>query len=303
MSRPSRCCVLSALIWSLASVAAADDAPAAAAPNARAVTVDVTILDVSSAGRLAGEVAAAAPAEQLQRLRELESQGKVAGVSRMRLATLENQPARAQFGESVSMVVGRQLQYLPRGREGGSPGGNPVSEIRQSVSVGTLVTAVTRVQDDGAIVVALKLERTTPATGKPADGADGTDIPRTKTFTVDCTTAVNDGETQVVSSRLVQREDGLEETWVLVQARANPAPQRAAQANAASDLQQLKIFHLKQVDAADASEILTNLLSDRRPELRMGIDPRRNALVVRGDAQQLQVIEALLLKLDELPAK
>jgi len=64
---------------------------------------------------------------------------------------------------------------------------------------------------------------------------------------------------------------------------------------------QLKVFRLIHTDVKNAAKIISEL-SDRR-RIKVSTDPRTNSLVASGPARDLEVIEALLLRLDEGDAR
>ena len=80
--------------------------------------------------------------------------------------------------------------------------------------------------------------------------------------------------------------------------QANASQQRAR--NPRAELQ-LKIFQLQHIKAADAEQTISQLFL---PDLAsLAADQRSNALIVRGDPERLAEIEALLMRLDAVPAK
>ena len=67
-----------------------------------------------------------------------------------------------------------------------------------------------------------------------------------------------------------------------------------------ADNEQLKIFNLKNSNAKESADIVTVLYSG--PSVRITIDERTNAVIVRADESRLSEIEAVLLRLDEQPS-
>ena len=67
-----------------------------------------------------------------------------------------------------------------------------------------------------------------------------------------------------------------------------------------ADNEQLKIFNLKNSNAKEAADIVTVLYVG--PSVRIAIDERTNAVIVRADESRLSEIEAVLLRLDEQPS-
>ncbi len=66
---------------------------------------------------------------------------------------------------------------------------------------------------------------------------------------------------------------------------------------------QIKVFHLVNAEARQVTEILAQLLERAIPQCVLVPDPRTNSLIARGPEDQMQIIEAILLKLDETPDK
>lgn len=64
--------------------------------------------------------------------------------------------------------------------------------------------------------------------------------------------------------------------------------------------QLLKIFHLQYAEASDMGVIIQQLFEDRG--ITLAADERTNSLMIRGNADVQNEIEALLLKLDDRPA-
>ena len=75
---------------------------------------------------------------------------------------------------------------------------------------------------------------------------------------------------------------------------SSPEPQPSP----AEDLAVIKVFMLTYVKASEAANILTKLL----PDGKYVADERVNSVVARGDKEQLEMAEALLLNLDAQPA-
>jgi hypothetical protein len=63
---------------------------------------------------------------------------------------------------------------------------------------------------------------------------------------------------------------------------------------------ELKVFHLQEVQANEASAIVQNIFDDGG--IRVALDQRTNSLIVSGSADRLREIEALLQNIDQ-PAK
>lgn len=105
--------------------------------------------------------------EIVDRLRELDQQGKLSRVTRMRLTGLSEQTAMAQFGERVPVATGRSPS-----RGGFRGAGGAAAEVPSVVSysyenVGTIVELTPHIQD-GKVVLHCTVEQSRLAPNKPA---------------------------------------------------------------------------------------------------------------------------------------
>ena len=142
--------------------------------SGRSVALDVTIAEFADSAKTAASLPLESGQKTLERIRELESQGKVALVTRVRLATVDGQPAMLQIGEQASLATSRRVGGRPL-REGGGFEPAAASYVRQNV--GLLIGATPRVQSDGSLSVDLDLEKSQIAPRPPRDGA-GDGAPR-----------------------------------------------------------------------------------------------------------------------------
>lgn len=265
--------------------------PVAPSPEeARPIQLEIAILNVTSdenpAKRLDEE-------QQLTRLERLETEGKLAGIQRLKLNLVANQQSQLQTGETVQMVVGRSMR--PPGADPNTRGGfgGPPSEIMRSQQIGTMVQAIARPTETGALVE-IKLERTGYNAPRPpaAPDAPPPDAPKTNQMTVSTTVALLEGENQIIGG-MQSSKDGdktTEETWVLARIKLGPAQKKAAA--------MLRIFQLQNIAAKDAVEVISSVFD--RAGVRAVADPRTNTmLVVSAPDDTLQEIEAILQKLDQ----
>lgn len=272
-------CVL--LLFGLTSaVCADDDLP----PVPRSVTIDVVI---ASGPREAaqGEMTPAA-------LVELEKAGKLDWLTRMRLATVENDRAQVQIGERAPLVTARM-------QRGGFPGGDGSQNMTTLVNVGGTVETIARVVDDGSIVINLTVEKTwLEQAAAPAEGGEGPPAPqpaqRTATLTSKSTVRVQPGEATLVAAQASSAGKSAHQTWIVITASAAGKSQPAAADKAAHEL---KVFQLRFAAAADLAKILS-LVFDKEP-LKIGVDERTNSILVEGTPEKLAVVQALLVRLDE----
>jgi hypothetical protein len=155
----------------------------------RLVSIEVAILELAGAGEKLVDSPDGNADQVIAKLRELEGQGKLAAVTRVRFATVEEQSASAQFGETASIISGRSV-VPSRTREGGFGSAGMFTQ-RQ---FGTLVSATPRVETDGAILLELQVEKTglgrdARPVGEPANDENAAP-PRSVTLSVRSTIRV-----------------------------------------------------------------------------------------------------------------
>lgn len=163
----------------------ADDAP----PIGKTVTVEVAIVEFSG-------VEPTPPAEAathgltLDRIRELAKAGKPAAVTRVRLATLEEQTASAQQADDLP---------VPSGQAFGGPGQPRPQAVYERHQFGTTVKVIPRVEEDGGIVMVLDVERN--RLGRAAEGGGESFVPPpVETLAANVTLRVPNGETVIAHS-------------------------------------------------------------------------------------------------------
>ena len=257
-------------IAGLLTAARADEPPAS-----RLVTIEVAIAD------LAGD---AAPAEVTPAsLREMEKAGKLQSLTRIRLTTIENQQAQFQFGEKVPVVTGQERR---------GPRGESASAISLE-NVGTIVEMLPRVEPDGSILLQMTLEKSRLIALHPVLEAPTPLPPRTSTISSKATVRLKSDEPTIVAGQQSEDKDN-GQTWIVLTASAEAAPERAA---AAGPAHELKVFQLRFAAAADLAKVLSSVF-EKEP-VRIAAEVRTNSILVQGPAENLAMVEALLLRLDE----
>ncbi len=273
-----------------------------AAPNPqRQVSVEVAIVELSGHGERVGNSDADADKIAL-RIKELQTQGKVAGYSKVRLSSVEGHPASAQFGERSSVMTGRMARG--GGAPGGGPGGGAFAASYSQVDMGTLVQVVSKIDENGDILLELQVEksglaRAPQAEGDPpADGAAAATPPKTVTITAKSMLRLQNGQTRVAYGMDNSSAKDGPETLILVTAWFDAAAAaRAAERAAIEGQAELKVYQLKHSTAVNTAKVLTAVF--REKSLRISADERTNSVIVQGLPAQLAAIEALLQKLDE----
>lgn len=171
-----------------------------------------------------------------QRLQQLERQGALGTVARIRLTTLHQLTARLQIGETAPVATGRTMRS-PAARE--ERGGFPTPSMMPGATsytmqqLGTLVSATPTVDEDGLISIEFQSERTRLLPNPPRpDAAAATEFVPQRTSSVSATTNVKiaSGQTILISAARLdaaaKEESG--ELLILLTARllpvARPAP-------------------------------------------------------------------------------
>ncbi len=109
----------------------------------------------------------------------------------------------------------------------------------------------------------------------------------------------------VIDSRLnallvTATKDDLTAVQNLVTELDQPATDDSSEARTASpEERQIKVFRLKNAEAAQPAAMINQLFK----EIRVSADKRSNSLIVFGTPEDLEIVEAILLRLDQTPTK
>jgi hypothetical protein len=202
-------------------------------PAPRAIALEVLIVATHGGNEHEQAVPLCGPSEEVaSQVRDLESQGRIVDVDRIRLTTLEDQTTVVQAGKNTPVASGRSF---------GGRGGPPVQNSYQYQNLGTMISATARVDGD-AVVVELEVEKSQlegPA-GKPQ--ADDEFVPLgTETLTSRATLRIGNGQT-VLAGGLESRSEGKSSgQLVLLSARLLDGPSEASSAGAADHAQARQI--------------------------------------------------------------
>jgi hypothetical protein len=199
-----------------------------AKPDAhRVVAIEVLIADLALSGKEAKDEPNDAVVD---RIRESEKQGKLSRVTRLRLTTLSEQQAMAQYGERAPVSTGRAS--FPSGREfpGGGRGSGNFAESFTYHNVGTIAQITPRV-DGNKVILECSVEQSrlvskAPIARPDADAPGGSEDRQPaassfqpesiETITARSTIQMKSGETVLLTSR--QQQSGGEglRTYILV---------------------------------------------------------------------------------------
>ena len=286
-------------------LAAADEQKSGKLPpgHEKLVCIEVALLELTPRTEGLGELDEVATKQLIAKLQKLEQAGEIGTITRMRLTTIEDQTATAQYGEQAAVVTGRS--QFGSGRAGG--GGVSISHQ----NFGTLLSVTPSVNDDGDITIKLVLEKSGQAKAAPTDEQkEATEVglpPAVLMINIQTMLRMRDGQTVVAQAMDSSSGKDSSQTIVLVTARVigeqGDAPKKAGARkiskekvrNGKEDVE-VRIWKLRNAQAADAARYLGGLLDD--PSLEITIDERTNSLLVRGPVATLKKIDAVVAKLD-----
>ncbi len=286
------------------------------------VTIEVLMVQVAASG----EAAKATPVPSAANIIDLDKQGKLDRTVRIRMATVEHQPATVQVGERVPVAISRASVGRGRGGFGGAvrePAREPARDAPprdtpprdapaddsaftysyQMMNVGTLVSATPRVDDRGSVILELKAEQSRLADVPQRDG----DIPgeawaqrqRTISLTTQSTLRLTPGEPALVESFQTSGDNKSSGEFIVVTAHLDdsPASRRAA---ADAPVAETRIFALNSANARDAVKVLQQLFAGM--PVRLSVDERTNSVLAHGQRGKIEEMEAILQRLDQAEA-
>jgi type II secretory pathway component GspD/PulD (secretin) len=263
-------------------------APPAISTSGPEVTLDVVLIERPGSEGERGTLPSA------KELLEMEKQGRVERVRRVRLSMLSGGKGMAQFGERVPVVTGRG-GFAFGGRGGGGDSRQaPYSYTYESI--GTLMSASSRVEDKGGVVVELQVEesRLVPS-GKPLDdSSDAVALPKTTTLTSHSTLRLKPKEPVVAQASQFIAGGEVVGQFIVVTAEVDDSGD--AQAAADERAAQIQVFNLKRSNAGEIQRVLASVFDGQT--LRIGVNESTNAIIVSALPKQIQSIQAIVEALD-----
>ena len=255
------------------------------------ISLDLLFADV--AGETGeGEITAA-------KILELEKQGKLQSAAHVKLATVENQESQAQFGENVPVMTGRMFGGGRGGRGGEVPAGAfPGGEAGATYSMqqfGTTVHATTRIDQDGTILIHLQAERSRLIANRPAgEEAGAPSIAATKTGSTNARTTVRvaSGKPVIVCGQQTGTGKEAIHSYVVLTASV---PEGAKVSLGPDEM--IRVFTMSHARAADMVNHVRSVLG--AAPIAVAADERTNSLIVSGPESALDVVRALVMRLDE----
>lgn len=144
---------------------------------------------------------------------KLKGAGNLRSYQYFTLSSLENQQAMIQFGQEENVISGQAFSSARGGGPGGfSSGGSSsnfgrVSNVYQREQTGSIVSVVSRVREDGQIIVELGVNSTRLQAAKsaqtsadPADVAAQINPPQKTTLTFQTTVLLSPGVATVIAA-------------------------------------------------------------------------------------------------------
>jgi type II secretory pathway component GspD/PulD (secretin) len=232
-------------------------------------------------------------------LAKLHKQGKLERVVRAQLASVDGNPARVQIGERVPVATARNVGGFGRG--GAPPEGRAVSYSYTIESIGTLINATTRIEDGGAVLVDLQVERSQLASSDrpPDEAADAVGRQKTVSLTSQSTLRLKPGEPAIAEAWQSSSGQETSGVFIVVTAQVEAGGPRRAAAAAADGIPQLRVFALRNAKAGNAQRILTNVLAEKLGDkARTGVDEATNSVIVYATPQQQEIVGELFRMLD-----
>jgi hypothetical protein len=150
-------------------------------------------------------------------LSALEKAGKLHSLTRLQLSSAEEQPAFIQFGSLTPRTTGRVAT------------GATVMPIYSDVNLGMIAQVTGRVQDDGAIIAQVYVERSAlVGDEEPFNPQVNTPpIPIDRVLT-NATVRLTPGQPQLIGGRQVSMGSEATRTWIFLTAQAGGGPAKTA---------------------------------------------------------------------------
>jgi type II secretory pathway component GspD/PulD (secretin) len=165
-------------------------------------------------------------------------------------------------------------------------------------NIGTLFNATTRVEEGGAVLVDLQVERSHLApSDRPAD-EPADDIGRVKTVSLTSQSSLRLKPGEPAIAEAWQSTAGQETNGVFIVVTATVEKGGAGRPAAAErdGNSQLQVFVLGNVQAGAMQRVLQEVFGDR--SIRISVDEANNRLVVYAPQAQLETIRELIQVLD-----
>lgn len=262
-----------------------------APPTGRVVVIDVTIVEVAERSARVGGLDSGAPDKIQSRVKELEKQGLLAGVTRVRLSATESHEFTTQIIET-STLINEGVPARGRGGFNVGPDGVRVPNAISRSTDGTRITVTPRIETDDMILLDLQVEKSGPSAGGP-DGMP----PRSGTMITKSALRLKSGQLQIANVVERSQKEEYAETVVLVTARVDPSAGRGdAKGSPKVSVNELRIFGLNHASSTQVAKALVDLMADK--SLVIKSDEASNSVLVSGTKEQLRLTGEVIKLLD-----
>jgi|GEM_PF-5577296 len=258
---------------------------AAQEPPASQHMVTLMVQVISAEGKLLDTKAD--PAVLLKQEAELAAAGQLLFSDHMQMTALEGHLTSCQFGKAEFLITGRNTAG------GFNRGGPPGMPVYSREDLGTILSATTRVVEQGA-VAELTFEQSRLNPTKPTAENMESPPPAKGIIQVKTTLVLPTNVPVVIGGMQTQVDHGpMVSTVVIATAKIGPAiPVAAAQV----PLQQVQIFALQKLQALATQQFLSQVFHE--DNLKFAADERTNSLVIHGTSNQLADLKDVLQQLD-----
>lgn len=265
-----------------------------AARSDRRVELDVVIAEQSISAASSDVLRGESGEDTLNRIRELEAQGKLTALTRVHLSARAGASTSIRIGDRSA--AGSRAAAGDRGR-GGFPEGFG-GRTPDPSEAATVVAATPAIAADGTITVELQVEKTGIEDRDTDEGVSS----RVITVTAQAEVCLQDGETVVVHRFDGRSQEGAaddrQQQHVIV-VTAYIAAGRAVNTGQTSEPpagRKWTVFKLQAADATVVADTLRKVIPIR--DLEIVADSRTNSLLVTGPEAVVGEVESILNLLD-----
>jgi hypothetical protein len=262
-----------------------------APPEGRMLVIDVTIVEVAERSARVGGLDSEAPEKIHSRVKELEKQGLLAGVTRVRLSAMESHEFTTQISETTTLI---NEGGPARGRGGFNvgPDGVRVQNTISRSNDGTRITVTPRIETNDMILLDFQVEKSGPSAGLP-EGMP----PRSGILVAKSALRLKSGQLQIANVVERSQKEEYAETVVFVTARIDSSAGRGdAKGSLKESVKESRVFRLNHARSTEAAKALVDLMADT--SLVIKSDAASNSVLASGTKEQLRLTGEVIKLLD-----
>jgi type II secretory pathway component GspD/PulD (secretin) len=260
------------------------------------VTLEVLLIDYKGRGN---EKEATAPtAAEFIKLHQI---GELDRVVRAQLTNIEQNKTMVQVGQRVPVATARTVGGFARGGAA-APDARPTAYSYSLENIGTLISATTRLEESGTVIVDLQVERSQIAAAdrRQDDNLDGAGPQKTVSLVSQSTLRLKPGEPTLAKAFQTTSNGETTGQFIVVTAMVDARGAERAEARPGDD-RQIRAFALQNAEAKSVQRVLADVFGDR--PMRIALDEASNRVIVAGAPEQLEEVERLLQALDQPQGK